>query len=98
MYLTHLSLTNFRIFSRFDQEVPQSSLILVGDNAQGKTSLLEAVFYLSALDSFQASSSSDLINFSALQDSQAVSRIVADYIKGGKKHHLEIRIIKEATR
>ena len=73
MYLTNLSLTDFRLFSRFDQAVPRGSLILVGDNAQGKTSLLEAVYYLSALDSFQASNSLDLINFSALQSGLAVN-------------------------
>ncbi|MGB2962748.1 MAG: DNA replication and repair protein RecF [Anaerolineales bacterium] len=95
MYLTHLSLTDFRIFSRFDQDVPQKALLLVGDNAQGKTSLLEAVYYLSALDSFQASTSAELINFSALQNDQAVCRIVADYIKGDTSHHLEIRIIRD---
>jgi len=95
MYLTHLSLTDFRIFSRFDQDVPQNALLLVGDNAQGKTSLLEAVYYLSALDSFQASSTAELINFSALQNNLAVCRIVADYRKGDKNHHLEIRIIRD---
>jgi DNA replication and repair protein RecF len=95
MYLTHLSLTDFRIFSRFDQDVPQNALILVGDNAQGKTSLLEAVNYLSVLDSFQASNSAELINFSALQNDLAVCRIVADYRKGEKDHHLEIRIIRD---
>ena len=95
MYLTHLSLTDFRIFSRFDQDVPNNSLILVGDNAQGKTSLLEAVYYLSTLDSFQASNSIDLINFSALQNNLAVCRIIGEYRKGGSDHHLEIRIIRD---
>ena len=95
MYLTQLSLTDFRIFSRFDQDVPQNAVILVGDNAQGKTSLLEAVYYLSTLDSFQASTSIELINFSALKNDLAVSRIVADYKKGESNHHLEIRIIRD---
>ena len=95
MYLTHLSLTDFRIFSRFDQDVPQKALILVGDNAQGKTSLLEAVYYLATLDSFQASSSVELINFSALQHDLAVSRIVGNYKKGKSDHQLEIRIIRD---
>ena len=97
MFLTHLSLTDFRIFSRFDQAVPLNSLILVGDNAQGKTSLLEAVYYLSTLDSFQASNSLDLINFSALQNNLAVCRIVADFRKKDTDHHLEIRIIKDTN-
>lgn len=97
MFLTHLSLTDFRIFSRFDQAVPLNSLILVGGNAQGKTSLLEAVYYLSTLDSFQASNSLDLINFSALQNNLAVCRIVADFRKKDTDHHLEIRIIKDTN-
>ena len=97
MFLTHLSLTDFRIFSRFDQAVPLNSLILVGDNAQGKTSLLEAVYYLSTLDSFQASNSLDLINFSALQNDLAVCRIMADFRKKDTDHHLEIRIIKDTN-
>ena len=95
MQLTHLSLTDFRIFSRFDQAVPPNSLILVGDNAQGKTSLLEAVYYLSTLDSFQASNSIDLINFSALQNDLAVCRIIGEYRKANTDHRLEIRIIRE---
>jgi len=97
MFLTNLSLTDFRIFSRFDQAVPLNSLILVGGNAQGKTSLLEAVYYLSTLDSFQASNSLDLINFSALQNDLAVCRIVADFRKKDTDHHLEIRIIKDTN-
>lgn len=95
MFLTHLSLTDFRIFSRFDQSVPRKAVILVGDNAQGKTSLLEAVYYLSSLDSFHASNSVDLINFSALQENLAVCRIVADFQKKNSDHHLEIRIIRD---
>ena len=79
------------------RHVPLNSLILVGDNAQGKTSLLEAVYYLSTLDSFQASNSLDLINFSALQNDLAVCRIVADFRKKDTDHHLEIRIIKDTN-
>ena len=95
MYLTHLSLTDFRIFSRFDQEVPQKAVILAGDNAQGKTSLLEAVYYLSTLDSFQASNTVDLINFFARGDKLAVGRIVADFTRKDGDHRLEIRLISE---
>ena len=95
MFLTYLSLTDFRIFSRFDQAVPRNSLILEGDNAQGKTSLLEAVYYLSTLDSFQASNSLDLINFSALQNDLAVCRTAAGFWKKDADHHLEIRIIRD---
>jgi DNA replication and repair protein RecF len=95
MYLTHLALTNFRNFSRLDIDVPQGSLVLVGDNAQGKTSLLEAIYFLSTFTSFQASNDRQLINFLILKEPLAVGRIVADYRRGNRSHRLEVRIIKE---
>ncbi len=97
MYLTHLSLTDFRIFSRLDQDIPKNSLILIGDNAQGKTSLLEAVYFVSSMDSIQAGSSGELINFSAQRKDIAVARIVADYHKGERGHQIEIRLIQDTN-
>ena len=79
MRLTHLSLTNFRNFTRLDVDVPQGSILLVGDNAQGKTSLLEAIYYLATLVSFHASSDRQLINFIEARQPLAVARIVADF-------------------
>ena len=40
MYLKHLSLTNFRNFTRLDVDMPRRVVVLVGANAQGKTSIL----------------------------------------------------------
>ncbi|MEN8172418.1 MAG: DNA replication/repair protein RecF [Chloroflexota bacterium] len=95
MYLTHLSLTNFRSFSRLDVDVPRSAILLLGDNAQGKTSLLEAIYYLSTFTSLQAGSHRELVNFTASRDDLAVARITAEYQRAGKKHRLEVRIIQE---
>ena len=97
MFLTHLSLTNFRAFTRLDIDVPRRILLLVGENAQGKTSLLEAVFYLATFTSFHAQSDRQLLNFLALQQQPAVSRLVADYEREGRKHKLEVRLILEAN-
>jgi DNA replication and repair protein RecF len=97
MYLTHLSLTNFRNFTRLDLDVPKGSILLVGDNAQGKTSLLEAVYYLATLVSFHASSDRQLINFIEARQPLAVARIVADFSRGTNRHHLEIRLIQESN-
>jgi len=105
MFLTHLSLTNFRNFARLDVDVPQGTVLLVGSNAQGKTSLLEAIYYLATFVSFHAGSDRELINFLAARDALAVSRIVADFCRQdsgvavqGKpaSHRLEVRIIQEA--
>jgi len=97
MRLTHLSLTNFRNFSRLDVDVPAGSILVVGDNAQGKTSLLEAVYYLATLVSFHASSDRQLINFIEARQPLAVGRIVADFTRGTNRHNLEIRLIQEST-
>jgi DNA replication and repair protein RecF len=95
MYLTQLSLTNFRNFTRLDIDIPGGVTLLVGDNAQGKTSLLEAIYYLATFTSFQASQNRELINFIAGREPLAVGRITADYRRGDKSHRLEIRLIQE---
>lgn len=79
MHLTHLALTNYRNFARLDLDVPGGPLLFTGNNAQGKTSLLEAVYYLATFTSFHASSDRQLINFATEGEPLAVARIVADF-------------------
>jgi DNA replication and repair protein RecF len=97
MYLTHLSLTNFRNFSRLDVDVPRGPVLLVGKNAQGKTSLLEAIYFLATLTSFHADHDRQLINFLAVRENPAVARIVGGFMRGEKAHRLEARIIQESN-
>jgi DNA replication and repair protein RecF len=103
MQLTHLSLSNFRNFARMDLNVPGGSVILWGNNAQGKTSVLEAIFYLAAFESFHATHDRQLINFFASKEPLAVARIVADFQRQEllsnrrKSHHLEVRLILEVN-
>lgn len=95
MRLTHLSLTNFRNFTRLDLDVPGGTVMLVGNNAQGKTSLLEAIYFLATLTSFHASTDRQLINFIEARQDVAVGRIVADFSRGAENHRIEVRIIQE---
>ncbi|MFL7793215.1 MAG: AAA family ATPase, partial [Anaerolineae bacterium] len=46
MRIRYLSLTNFRNYARLELTLPEHPLLLHGSNAQGKTSLLEAVYLL----------------------------------------------------
>ncbi|HSV86100.1 MAG TPA: DNA replication and repair protein RecF [Levilinea sp.] len=96
MYLTHLSLTDYRAFTRLDMDVPRRILLLVGDNAQGKTSILEAVYYLATFTSCHAASDRQLVNFMASSESLAVGRLVADYRRGQSSHRIEVRLIQES--
>jgi DNA replication and repair protein RecF len=95
MYLKHLSLTNFRSLTRLDVELPRRVAVLVGSNAQGKTSVLEAIYFLAAFTSFQTHIDRQMVNFHEAKNSLAVARLVADYQRGRTKHHLEARLILE---
>jgi DNA replication and repair protein RecF len=97
MYLTHLSLTDYRAFTRLDMDVPRRLLLLVGNNAQGKTSILEAVYYLATFTSFHASNDRQLVNFMAANEALAVGRLVANYRRGESQHRIEVRLIQENT-
>jgi DNA replication and repair protein RecF len=93
MILQHLSLTNFRAFSRLDVDVPGGIVLLHGENAQGKTSLLEAVYFLATFTSFLTSQDSQVIHFLAKEETIPVARIVADITDQGRIYRVEIRII-----
>ena len=79
MRLNRLSLTNFRAFSRLEMDLPGRILVLVGDNAQGKTSLIEAVYYLATFASFQAGTDRQMINFAAAPEPVAVRPLMANF-------------------
>ena len=95
MLLKHLSLTNFRNFARLEIDVPDGATILVGANAQGKTSLLEAIYYLTGATATHATSDRQLINFLVQDDPQAFARLVAEVEAHNRIQHIEIRLTLE---
>jgi len=98
MYLKHLSLTNFRSFTRLDIDIPQRVVLLTGANAQGKTSVLEAIYFIAAFTSFQTHIDRQIVNFhEAKKNTLAVTRLVADYQRGKSRHRMEVRLILEPT-
>jgi DNA replication and repair protein RecF len=97
MRLTHLSLTNFRNFTRLETELPPGPTLLVGANAQGKTSLLEAIYFLSGAASPHASSDRQLINFLALKEASPFARIVAEVRQHDRPQRIEIRIVDDVV-
>lgn len=97
MYLKRLSLTNFRQFSRLDLDIPREIFLLVGANAQGKTTLLEAIYFLSTFSSFHAGSDRQLMNFTLPEVGTTVGRIVGDFIRQDGEHRIEVRLIRESN-
>ena len=96
MFLKHLSLTNFRKFTRLDLDMPKCVLLLTGDNAQGKTTILEAIYFLAAFTSFQTNSDRQIVNLDeANKNELTVTRLVAEYQRAQRKHRVEARLILE---
>ena len=49
MHLAHLRLRDFRNYPRSDLDFAPGFHVLLGDNAQGKTNILEAIYFLATL-------------------------------------------------
>jgi len=96
MYLKHISLTNFRKFTRLDIDLPKQVILLTGDNAQGKTTVLEAIYFLAAFTSFQTHTDRQIVNLEeAKNNSLTVTRLVAEYQRERRRHRIEARLILE---
>lgn len=65
MYLKNLSLKDFRNFSELKVGFDPYVNIFIGANAQGKTNLLEAIYFLALTRSHRTNSDRELINFGA---------------------------------
>jgi len=63
--LRRLTARDFRNFERLDVEFEDSGAVLVGENGQGKTNLLEAIAYLQLLRSVRGVRDVDLVRFGA---------------------------------
>lgn len=76
MFIKNLTLKNFRNYGDFSLNINSNKVLIVGKNAQGKTNLLEAILYLSCLDSYRITKDFELIKWG-----EDFSRIDAEIIK-----------------
>ncbi len=67
MFLSHLALHNFRNYKQLELALQPGLFVFYGDNAQGKTNLLEAVSMLATGTSFHASSDREVVNWFAAE-------------------------------
>ena len=67
MKINSIILENFRNYKRLELDFDDSRNIIVGENAQGKTNLIEAIYLTAFAKSFRTSNSADLISFGESQ-------------------------------
>ena len=64
-YISRLSLTNFRNLVELELDLPIGVSVFYGANAQGKTTLLEAIYLLAIARSYRAENEREVVNFQA---------------------------------
>ncbi len=84
MQILSLRLRNFRNYRQLDIEFNPHINILVGNNAQGKTNILEAVYLLATARSFRVAKDSEIIKHNE------VASYISGKIRRDAVHELEI--------
>lgn len=95
MYLSSLRLTNFRNYARLEEHFEPGAVILFGQNAQGKTNLLESIYYLATARSSQARTERQLIHFDAADF--PYSRVEARVVRADGPQKIAITVGVENT-
>ena len=65
MHLAHLRLRDFRNYTRLDADFSPGFHLLLGDNAQGKTNILESIYLMATLRSFRGVGGAQMIRHGA---------------------------------
>ena len=89
MYLSHLSLNEFRNYRHLELSLGKGLFIFYGENAQGKTNLLEAASMLATGSSFHASSDREVVSWYAPDH---ITRILGNVKRGEDDVQLEMVI------
>ena len=94
MFLKHLALAHFRNYAHLELDFAPGITLLHGNNAQGKTNLLEAIFFLATARSPHAGAERELIHWGAASEPIPFARVQANVLRGsGQTIELEIVLV-----
>ena len=95
--LDTITIRDFRNLERVELELPPSGMLVVGENGQGKTNFLEAIYYLQLLRSIRGVRDQDLVRFGAggfylgaHVASDRVSEIGIGFERAGKRKRVRL--------
>ena len=101
MRLSGLTLHHFRNLGSQDLEFPPEGVALIGDNAQGKSNFLEAIYYLETFRSFRGARDEQLIGFDkelfrvtgtmqATDEERGAEVVTAAFERNGKRKKVSV--------
>lgn len=92
MYIKKIKLKNFRNYAEQEIELNENINIIYGNNAQGKTNIVEAIFLCAMGKSFRDKKDKDLIKFNELS-----SKITIFYEKKDRAGKIDVEINDKKT-
>lgn len=93
MYIKRLQMLNYRNYKSLNITLGKNVNVFMGDNAQGKTNILEAIYYCAFSKSHRTSKDRDLINWNS--DSAYISLLVG---KDRLDKNIDINILKDGKK
>src|SRR5512147_1812508 len=91
MHLTRLSLKNFRNHHDTSFDFAEGINVLLGDNGQGKTNVIEAISYLCLTKSFYAANDALVLSFGG-----ELFEVECDIVtEGGGQRHVRVAYAAE---
>ena len=103
MIIKEFSADGFKNLKNIDLSPAPGVNVIIGENAQGKTNLLEAIWILSGAKSFRGTKEKEMISFDGkyarlgalFEDSQRVQRIEAVISKNPRERRLSVNGVKQ---
>ncbi|MBE6702468.1 MAG: DNA replication/repair protein RecF [Ruminococcaceae bacterium] len=87
MYCSGIALTDFRNIASAAVSFDQGVNVLYGNNAQGKTNLLEGIYFAAIGKSFRGQHAPEVIRFGA-----EYAALSLDYTAGGREQNISMRL------
>lgn len=90
MYIQQLEINSFRNYDEASISFSKGTNILIGNNGQGKTNLLEAAYILCVARSFRTSKDKEMIGFG-----KEVCQVIGKIVSNDREYEIKIRLGNE---
>ena len=90
MFIKNVRMDGYRNYEDFQTNFSEGINVITGNNAQGKTNLLEALFFLASGKSFRSAREKELIHFDS-----GYASVFSEFFSGGREQNIEVRLYRD---